>query len=245
PVGLAVADPGRVPVVVANPVAPVPREQEVRLGFRPLRSVVQAVVVRPQEPGNRPSFLVPLGLGENAQPTAAGLVSPLCGPGGQAEPLPVRSVEQRDKLRQVGHASLLGWLAPSSTTGSPICLAAWSVLRLHCTGASGPRWPDPMGYGVIGSPTGSGPVSLGSSPGTPAVLLVARMPSGIRARGIPARPCAVWRDSARYANVGARLGREPRSAFCTGLARGRHRCAGSRGTWPRRLAAQDAALSRR
>ncbi len=27
---------------------------------------------------------------------------------------------------------------------------------------------DPMGYGVIGSPTGSGPVSLGSSPGTPA-----------------------------------------------------------------------------
>src|SRR5262249_54528837 len=25
-----------------------------------------------------------------------------------------------------------------------------------------------MGYGVIGSPTGSGPVSLGSSPGTPA-----------------------------------------------------------------------------
>src|SRR5581483_478742 len=26
-----------------------------------------------------------------------------------------------------------------------------------------------MGYGVIGSPTGSGPVSLGSSPGTPAV----------------------------------------------------------------------------
>ena len=27
---------------------------------------------------------------------------------------------------------------------------------------------DPMGYGVIGSPTGSGPVSLGSSPSTPA-----------------------------------------------------------------------------
>ena len=26
-----------------------------------------------------------------------------------------------------------------------------------------------MGYGVIGSPTGSGPVSLGSSPGTPAI----------------------------------------------------------------------------
>src|SRR6476659_7265488 len=29
-----------------------------------------------------------------------------------------------------------------------------------------------MGYGVIGSPTGSGPVSLGSSPGTPAGLQV-------------------------------------------------------------------------
>ena len=28
-----------------------------------------------------------------------------------------------------------------------------------------------MGYGVIGSPTGSGPVSLGSSPGTPATWL--------------------------------------------------------------------------
>ena len=28
---------------------------------------------------------------------------------------------------------------------------------------------DPMGYGVIGSPTGSGPVSLGSSPSTPAI----------------------------------------------------------------------------
>jgi hypothetical protein len=27
-----------------------------------------------------------------------------------------------------------------------------------------------MGYGVIGSPTGSGPVSLGSSPGTPAAF---------------------------------------------------------------------------
>src|SRR5579875_2910538 len=29
----------------------------------------------------------------------------------------------------------------------------------------------PMGYGVIGSPTGSGPVSLGSSPGTPASVM--------------------------------------------------------------------------
>ena len=32
--------------------------------------------------------------------------------------------------------------------------------------ASGER--DPLGYGVIGSPTDSGSVSLGSSPGTPA-----------------------------------------------------------------------------
>ena len=32
-----------------------------------------------------------------------------------------------------------------------------------------PSGPMPLGYGVIGSPTGSGPVSLGSSPGTPAV----------------------------------------------------------------------------
>ena len=37
-----------------------------------------------------------------------------------------------------------------------------------------PPGPMPLGYGVIGSPTGSGPVSLGSSPGTPAVQLTAR-----------------------------------------------------------------------
>src|SRR6266568_2855268 len=48
--------------------------------------------------------------------------------------------------------------------------------------AQAPRWSllTPMGYGVIGSPTGSGPVSLGSSPGTPAtarsVLFVALCP---------------------------------------------------------------------
>src|SRR5882757_1379263 len=33
------------------------------------------------------------------------------------------------------------------------------------------RCGQPMGYGVIGSPTGSGPVSLGSSPGTPASVV--------------------------------------------------------------------------
>jgi len=38
-----------------------------------------------------------------------------------------------------------------------------------------PAGLDPMGYGVIGSPTGSGPVSLGSSPGTPAMCSV-RLP---------------------------------------------------------------------
>src|SRR5690349_15964155 len=37
-----------------------------------------------------------------------------------------------------------------------------------------------MGYGVIGSPTGSGPVSLGSSPGTPA--------------GLPVPACETCRD---------------------------------------------------
>src|SRR5450432_1544357 len=35
-----------------------------------------------------------------------------------------------------------------------------------------------MGYGVIGSPTGSGPVSHGSSPGTPAIVLKALMGGG-------------------------------------------------------------------
>src|SRR6185312_5651578 len=39
-----------------------------------------------------------------------------------------------------------------------------------------------MGYGVIGSPTGSGPVSLGSSPGTPATPMTsADAVDGIRA----------------------------------------------------------------
>ena len=59
----------------------------------------------------------------------------------------------------------------------------------------------PLGYGVIGSPTGSGPVSLGSSPGTPAsdnadasqcarVLLSASAP-GAPARPRPARPSSI------------------------------------------------------
>ncbi|CCH16494.1 hypothetical protein MILUP08_41408 [Micromonospora lupini str. Lupac 08] len=38
------------------------------------------------------------------------------------------------------------------------------------------RRKGPMGYGVIGSPTDSGSVSLGSSPGTPALLEFARVP---------------------------------------------------------------------
>ena len=58
-----------------------------------------------------------------------------------------------------------------------------------------------MGYGVIGSPTGSGPVSLGSSPGTPASKLVsADAHSGARAfwlfrRLIRARP---WPSQASF-----------------------------------------------
>ncbi len=42
------------------------------------------------------------------------------------------------------------------------------------------RGRGPMGYGVIGSPTGSGPVSLGSSPGTPA-RCEARLPAKVAA----------------------------------------------------------------
>src|SRR5437868_7479012 len=38
----------------------------------------------------------------------------------------------------------------------------------------------PLGYGVIGSPTGSGPVSLGSSPGTPAAGLPTELPVSYR-----------------------------------------------------------------
>jgi hypothetical protein len=41
-----------------------------------------------------------------------------------------------------------------------------TTMRCICCGRGGRR--EPMGYGVIGSPTDSGSVSLGSSPGTPA-----------------------------------------------------------------------------
>ena len=64
------------------------------------------------------------------------------------------------------------------TLSNPVCRSAterlacsgwrWRLLRLDCSGAPSPRGLVPVGYGVIGSPTGSGPVSLGSSPGTPA-----------------------------------------------------------------------------
>ncbi len=49
----------------------------------------------------------------------------------------------------------------------PCWLAPAGSARLRWRAAE-PRSAMPVGYGVIGSPTGSGPVSLGSSPGTPA-----------------------------------------------------------------------------
>ena len=50
----------------------------------------------------------------------------------------------------------------------------------------------PLGYGVIGSPTGSGPVSLGSSPGTPARLQA--LPQA-RSRVSRLLACGIWRGS--------------------------------------------------
>ena len=47
----------------------------------------------------------------------------------------------------------------------------------------------PLGYGVIGSPTGSGPVSLGSSPGTPAGYTAL---SQARSRINRLLACAIW-----------------------------------------------------
>jgi hypothetical protein len=60
-----------------------------------------------------------------------------------------------------------------------------------------------MGYGVIGSPTGSGPVSLGSSPGTPALswITVLNGPSGPFSR------------LARAAAFGGTTPRAPRAAL--------------------------------
>ncbi len=43
-----------------------------------------------------------------------------------------------------------------------------------------------MGYGVIGSPTDSGSVSLGSSPGTPALAVLAPSSSGLGRRPLKA-----------------------------------------------------------
>ena len=57
-------------------------------------------------------------------------------------------------------------VAPASFGGrgrACVSLTLGSPGRPHAS-----RTADPMGYGVIGSPTGSGPVSLGSSPSTPA-----------------------------------------------------------------------------
>ena len=67
-------------------------------------------------------------------------------------------------------------------TGPPPCLVERSAHRpLRCPSpwANGPR---SLGCGVIGSPTGSGPVSLGSSPGTPARRRPTVSPLVMRAR---------------------------------------------------------------
>src|SRR6266851_5011626 len=89
----------------------------------------------------------------------------------------------------------------------PARIGGTRAVRLHFTGDRALVGSFPMGYGVIGSPTGSGPVSLGSSPGTPAT-------------------CAQERGTGMVTASGPRVDQ--------------HGC-----TWPRRLAAQDAALSRR
>jgi len=59
---------------------------------RPVRSVVRTVVERQHEPRNRPLFLDLLLRGGTAEPTVDGLIAPHGGPGGQAEPRPVRPV---------------------------------------------------------------------------------------------------------------------------------------------------------
>src|SRR5690242_17083057 len=68
----------------------------------------------------------------------------------------------------------------------------------------------PLVYGVIGSPTGSGPVSLGSSPGTPAV----RLPGEGAARTVYVRACSCGRIAAR-SPVGLTDGE---AVVCTALA---------------------------
>ncbi len=70
----------------------------------------------------------------------------------------------------------------------------------------------PMGYGVIGSPTGSGPVSLGSSPGTPATTRKQK-------RGCPKAAALVAVPG--LIAVGAGSGGRARSGGVGGLAPGR------------------------
>ena len=61
-------------------------------------------------------------------------------------------------------------IEPCSSTviGHPTFRLAGASESARLRGRSWSTGPMPLGYGVIGSPTGSGPVSLGSSPGTPA-----------------------------------------------------------------------------
>jgi hypothetical protein len=71
---------------------------------------------------------------------------------------------------QPGSPGGSAWTAMPASSSSSRRDRGWIGRRvpspLDCVGA--PRGAMPLGYGVIGSPTGSGPVSLGSSPGTPA-----------------------------------------------------------------------------
>ncbi len=175
PLGLTVADRDQAAVLGLDPVAPAGSEQDALLSSLGPAGTDIRIVGQPPQLRDRPEGPVPLVHGEPAQLPIDLVIPPRADRGGQADPRPVRPVQQSDKLRHVGHASLPrvadSIIHHRALAQSRICLAGESALRLNCTGASGPRWPDPMGYGVIGSPTGSGPVSLGSSPGTPATLL--------------------------------------------------------------------------
>ena len=72
----------------------------------------------------------------------------------------------------------------------------------------------PMGYGVIGSTTDSGSVSLGSSPGTPA-LVVRFLREAARFGEIRLMP--VWFHRRQRASAGRRA--PARAPLCSGLAR--------------------------
>src|SRR4029077_13958766 len=125
---------------------------------RPARAPVAAARRADQQPGH--------GLGPAAVAGPGGLSRR--DPGGESR----RAVPAFGRDNQVAPPGPGGWPGrdrpPVKEHRGP---SGWPARpeSARLRGRSRTRGRMPLGYGVIGSPTGSGPVSLASSPGTPAL----------------------------------------------------------------------------